>query len=236
MVAGHIRAGQLGVNLAERGRLCPALLDGAVGDVADVAHDVGVEGVDRVDDPGRPAGPVDRAVVGVGEQHHRDAVEARTQPRDGDVHPADAGYAHRLDVAPHRQRERHDGDCGGDDPRPGRVGYAADDQAYPEHVADDRPGEQEPDHAEDRVAGAGRPVQVAPAVSGHHERRERKERAEAQDRAGADDRGGPPAARDEQRPPRNAQQQQPDAGERRTKPQHPQGSPRWRCGWNRFGS
>ena len=68
-----------------------APLDGDVGDVARVADDIRIEDVDRIDDPNRPAGPVDRAVVGIGEQHDRDAVEARTQPRDSDIHPANAG-------------------------------------------------------------------------------------------------------------------------------------------------
>ena len=68
-----------------------APLDGDVGDVAGVADDIRIEDVDRIDDPNRPAGPVDRAVVGIGEQHDRDAVEARTQPRDSDIHPANAG-------------------------------------------------------------------------------------------------------------------------------------------------
>ncbi len=87
VVAGHVGPGESGPDVAERRRLVPAGGDRAVGDVAEVAHDVGIQVVDPCRDPGRPAGAVDRSVVGVGQQDDADAVETRAQPRD--CHVAD---------------------------------------------------------------------------------------------------------------------------------------------------
>ena len=51
VVAGHVDPGQPGPDVAQRRGLLPALGDGAVGDVAGVADDVGVQPVDRLGDP-----------------------------------------------------------------------------------------------------------------------------------------------------------------------------------------
>ena len=91
VVAGDVGPGQPGPHVAERRRLLPRAGDRAVGDVAGVADDVGVQRVDRLDHAGRPARPVDRAVVGVGQQHHPQPVEPATQPGDRDVDPPHPG-------------------------------------------------------------------------------------------------------------------------------------------------
>jgi hypothetical protein len=51
VVSGHVRPGEPGTHVAERRSLLPSLGHGAVGDVAGVAHDIGIEGVDGRDDP-----------------------------------------------------------------------------------------------------------------------------------------------------------------------------------------
>jgi hypothetical protein len=48
-----------GPDVAERRGVLPSLGHGAIGDIAGVAHDVGIELVDGRDDLGRPADPID---------------------------------------------------------------------------------------------------------------------------------------------------------------------------------
>ena len=101
-----------------------------------MAHDVGVERVDAVGDRGRPAGPVDRPVVGVGDERDAQAVQPAAQPGDGDVDAAGPRHPHRLDVAPPEQHHHDGDDRRGHDAGPGRVGDAADEQRQPQQLAD----------------------------------------------------------------------------------------------------
>ncbi len=100
VVAGDVRLGEPRPDIAQRRRLVPTLLRRAVGDVTGMADDVGVELVDDRGDPLRPAHPVDRTVVSVGEEHHTHAVETSAEPGDRDLDPLHPRHPHGLAVAP----------------------------------------------------------------------------------------------------------------------------------------
>ena len=160
VVAGDVHPGQPGPDVAERRGLLRAAAATVPSAMSPVWHTMSASSaLTASTTPARPARPVDRAVVGVGEQHHPHAVEAGAQPGERDVDPPDPGHPHRLDVPPDQQHRRDSRDR-----RPRRsasgAGSAtpADRQREPQHVAQHRPDEQHPDHAEQGVAG-DRPAQ-----------------------------------------------------------------------------
>ncbi|CAG7644126.1 hypothetical protein SBRY_30980 [Actinacidiphila bryophytorum] len=206
VVAGDVDLRQPRPDRPERCGLLAAAGRGAVGDVARVDDDVRVERVDRLGDPGRPARPVDRPVVRVGQHHDPRPVEALAEPRDPHVEPLHPRQAHRLVVPPGQQHGRDGGDPHGDAPGPVRTADAEPDQHQVQQAAEHRPAEQHPHHPEGGVRDPGRAV-VLPPVPGEHQEGEGDQRAPEDGGAGHEHRQRPPGARPEQRPPRQHEQQ-----------------------------
>jgi hypothetical protein len=227
VVAGHVHPGQPGLHVAERGGLLAALAHLAVGDVAGVRHDVGAERVDHLDHAARPAGPVDRPVVRVGQQHHPQPVEAGAQAGNGDVDAAYPGHAHRFGVPPEEQDQRDQRDHRRDDPGARRVVDPGQSQYGAQHVAQDRPDEQHPDHAQRDVGDPGGPVLVAGAVPAEHQHRERDQREREEHRAGHEDRPRPLVAGPDQGPPGHREEQSEDGRDGQREPRRPSRTPAW---------
>lgn len=82
VVAGDVDPGLGGLHGAEGDGLGAAAFGRAVRDVAGVADQVGFQGVHRLAHPRRPAGAVERAVVGVGDEDDAGAVQPGSQPRE----------------------------------------------------------------------------------------------------------------------------------------------------------
>ena len=175
---------------AEWGGLGAAAFDRAVRDVAGVADEVGVEGVDRLAHPRRPAGAVDRAVVGVGDEDDAEPVQPGTQPWELHVEAAHAWHAPGLGVPPGEQHGGYAENRPGDDP--GAVLTLADaghGQGEPQEDAEQNgPGEQNPARAQQGVTDDRRPVLLAPAVAARH--RERHSDQAEDEQGGADERDG----------------------------------------------
>ena len=149
------------------GAACSRASDLTVGDVAGVADDVGVERVDAVDDPGRPAGPVDRARSAC-RSAAPPAARPGPRPSRGDRRrrPCRSGAPASPRRCPTTSSATDDGDDRAATTRD-RAGSAtpAATRDQPQHVAQQRPDEQHPDHAEQGVPGDGGPVAVPAAVA-----------------------------------------------------------------------
>nr|WP_244891682.1 hypothetical protein [Micromonospora yangpuensis] len=225
VVARHVHPGQPGPDDTQRRCLRPALVDRTVSDVAGVADDVGSQAVDHLDRAGGPAGPVDRAVVGIGQQHHPNPVETGSQPADGDVYPPNPGHPHRLGVTPDSQDDRDDHRAGSHVPRPHRLGDPHRGQRKPGHITDQRPDEQDPHQPKQRVPRTGRRVQPPPAMPEKHQNGKRDQRDDEHARTGSHHRRRPPR-RHRQRPPWQPEQQRQDPDQRHPEHQRPQQPPR----------
>ena len=212
VVAGDVDAGEPGPHGRERSRLLLAHLGGAVGDVAEVADDVGVEVVDAVHDRRRPPRPIDRPVVGVGDDHHAQAVEPAAESGDVDVDvlwcvaPA-SPRRNPTPAARPRRRRRPRRPCA---TSPGRRRRATN-RPRRSSCAEHRPDEQHPDRAEQHVTGDGGPILVSATVSHDHRRGQPDEDRGEHQRADHHHGRGPLRARRQQRPPRHPEQYQQNA-------------------------
>jgi hypothetical protein len=209
VVAGHVDAGHRGADITQRRRHLPALGDLTVRDVAGVGDHVGVERVDDLGDAAGPALPVDRPVVGVGQEHQTQAVQAPAQAGNGHVDAPHPRHPHRFGVSPDEQDQGDHRDHDGDRAGASGPADAGRQQDQAEHLAEDRPDEQHPDHAEGGVGDARRPVEAAP-VPGEHQHRERRRGQGEHHRAEHEDRAWPGVARPDQRRPGHAEEQDDD--------------------------
>ncbi|GAA3135709.1 hypothetical protein GCM10017687_60190 [Streptomyces echinatus] len=190
VVAGDVDPGPGGPHGTQRRGLGAAAFGRAVRDVAGVADQVGLQGVHRLAHPCRPAGAVERAVVGVGDEDDAGAVQPGTQSWEPHVQSAYARDAAGLGVPPGKQYGGDAEDGPRDDSGPVlTVADAGQGEGEPQEDAEqDGPGEQDPAGAQQGVTDDRRPVLLAPAVAAHHRERHADEAEGEQD--GADRRDG----------------------------------------------
>lgn len=100
VVAGDVHTVPGGPHGTEGDGLGAAAFGRAVRDVAGVADQVGFQSVHRLAHPRRPAGAVERAVVGVGDEDDAEAVQPGTQPRELHVDSTHARHTPGLRVPP----------------------------------------------------------------------------------------------------------------------------------------
>ena len=210
VVAGDVDAGQLGPHIGERPGLPFAYRRGAVGDITDVAHDVGIERVDALHHRCAPAGTVDRPEMRVGDDRDAQAVEPFAESGDGHVDASDTRHSHRFGIAPHQQDDDDRDHHVRDDTRPLRILDAGHEQRQLQQLAQHRPDEQHPRGAEQCVSRSGRPIEVPTAVSEHHHRGQTRKGRREYHGAGDDHDRGPVRTGEEQRPPRQPEEEQHD--------------------------
>ncbi len=190
VVAGDVDAGPGGSHGTEGEGLGAAAFGRAVRDVAGVADQVGFQGVHRLAHPCRPAGAVERAVVGVGDEGDAEAVQPGAQPGESHVEPAHARHAAGFGVPPGEEDGGGAEDGPGDDAGPVlALADAGHGQGEPQEDAEQNgPGEQNPARAQQGVTDDRRPVLPAPAVTARHRERHTDETEDEQ--GGADQRDG----------------------------------------------
>lgn len=118
VVAGDVDPGQGGSHGAEWGGLGVAAFGCAVRDVSGVADQIGLQRVDRLADPCRPAGAVERAVAGVGDEDDAHAVQPGPHARELYVELAHPWHPAGLGVPPGEQHGGCAEDRPSDDPGP----------------------------------------------------------------------------------------------------------------------
>ena len=194
-------------NIPQRLDLGSTLLNRAVSQITHVANDIRPKLIDGVDQPSGPPLPVDRPEMRVGENGDTKPVRPPAQPGNDNVNRPNPRQPHGLEIPGQNKKNDNTQNNKSHNPSRRETIHTRQHENQSNNLADNRPGETNPDHTKSRVTNPGRDVAMPAPMPSHHQQRE-PGHAQTEHHGADDEHGQGPARSKDERPPTNPEQQQ----------------------------